>query len=271
MRIGLKLAAGVVLAVALGSTAKAVLSQSYPAGSTLPAGTLVVLNTQSGQVEQADPNNVDRLFGVVVPTVSAGGNSSTPTGQVQVATSGEADMFVTNAAGAIHIGDYLTASPISGVAQLAGAANVRVIGTAQANFSGSGSGVTNQTLSAAVAGGHQKQVAIGQIPVAINTTNYTPTAGRAPYAVPNWLQSLANATAGKAVSPLRVIVAMIVLVLGLLCITVLLYSAIRSSLISIGRNPLSKGSILRGLAQVAGISAAILVASAVAVFVILEL
>jgi hypothetical protein len=266
-RMGLKLASGLVLAVVLGSTAAATLSQSFPASQPLPAGTLVALNTKTGKVEQANVNNVDQLYGVVVPTVTVGSASTTPAGQVQVTNSGVADVFVTNAAGTVHFGDYLTASPVAGVAQLAGAQNVRVIGVAQAGFDGTGNGVSSQALSEG--GGKNRQVAIGQIPVAVNTTNYTPTAGRAPYAVPNWIQSLANAAVGKAVSPLRVLVAVLVLIFGLLSITVLLYSAIRSSLISIGRNPLSKTSILRGLAQVVGIAAAILVASAAAVFVIL--
>lgn len=266
--MGYKLAAGLVLAVTLGPAAMATLSQGYPAAAAFPDGSLVVLNTQSGSVELANLNNVDQLFGVVVPTVAASG--SAPAGEVQVASTGVANVLVTNVGGAVHIGDYLSASPIAGVAQVAATQNVRVIGTAQANFSGSGSGVTTQAVKDA--SGHTRQAAIGEIPVAINTTQYAPSAGgRAPYAVPNWLQSAANATAGKSVSPLKVIVAVLVLALALLCITVLLYSSIRNSLISIGRNPLSKSSILRGLAQVVGIAVAILIASAIAVFVILEL
>lgn len=266
MQIGLKLLLGLVMSVLYGLPAWATLSQGFGAAQTFPAGSLVVLNSGSGKVELANLNNSDQLFGVVVPWALS--SNAPPAGQVQVATTGVADALVTNAAGAIHVGDYLTASPIAGVAELAGTQNVRVIGTAQADFNGKEAGVVQQALSS---GGQRRQVAIGQIPVSINTANYAPNAGgRAAYAVPNWLQSTANATAGKAVSPLKVLVAVLVLILALLCITVLLYSSIRNSLISIGRNPLSKNSILRGLAQVVGIAVAILIASAAAVYVILE-
>ncbi len=51
-------------------------------------------------------------------------------------------------------------------------------------------------------------------------------------------------------SLLRIIIAFIIFFTTLLTVSVLLYSAIRNSIISIGRNPLSQAAVYKGLSQV---------------------
>ncbi len=269
-RSGLGLAAGVLLLLVAAPAALASLSQGYATTSTIPAGSLVALDSKSaGVVDTATLANIGRLFGVVVPPASASISlSGTGSGQVQVGTTGSATVFVTNAAGNIHVGDYLTVSPIAGVAEEVGTDSTRVIGTAQADFSGTGSGVTTQSVTDAT--GHSRTVAVGQIPILINVSSYTSTAGKQPYVVPNWLQNLSNTLAGKAVSPIRIVIASLILLVALMCITVLLYSAVRNSIISIGRNPLSRSSVLRGLFEVVAIAGIILAVTAAAMYVVIS-
>src|ERR1700683_292486 len=245
-------------------------SQGFAATSSIATASLVALDSKSpGTVDTATLANAGRLFGVVVPTSSASISlSGTGSGRFQVGTSGSADVLVTNAGGTIHVGDYLTISPIAGVAQEVGADSTRVIGTAQADFNGTGPGVTSHTITDTA--GHSRTVAVGQIPIQINVSSYTSTTGRQPYAVPNWLQNLANTLAGKAVSPIRIIVAGLVLLVSLCCVTVLLYAAVRNSIISIVRNALSRSSVLRGLFELLALAGAILALTAGAMYVVIS-
>lgn len=262
---------GVVLALGSSGAAWASLSQGYNTTSTIAAGSMVVLDQKNtGNVDVATLDNVSRLFGVVVPPSSASISlSGTGSGQVQVVTQGTANVFVSTANGAIKVGDYITVSQISGVGQKVadGDASTRVIGTAQADFDGSGSDVTKRTVTDS--SGKSTEVSIGQIPVVINVSTYTSTAGKQAYVIPNWLQNLSNTLAGKSVSPIRIVVAGLILLVALVCITVLLYAAVRNSIISIGRNPLSRASVLRGLLEVLGIAAGILALAAGAIYFVI--
>jgi hypothetical protein len=257
------------MALATAAPALASLSQGFATSGIITTGSLVALDEKSsGAVVTADLTNVGRLFGVVVPPSSASISlSGTGTGQVQVVTSGTANVLVTNAGGTIHVGDYIAVSPIAGVGQKVGTSSTRVIGTAQADFDGSGDGVTKRTIND---GSGNKEVAIGQIPVVIAVSTYTATDGKQTYVVPNWLQNLSNTLAGKSVSPIRIIIASLILIVGLISITVLLYAAVRNSIISIGRNPLSRGSVLRGLLEVVGIAGGILALCAVAMYLVIS-
>jgi hypothetical protein len=175
---------------------------------------------------------------------------------------------VSTAGGKIKVGDYITVSPIAGVGQKVGDSSARVVGTAQADFDGSGDGVTKRTIEDTA--GKKTEVSVGQIPVVISVSTYTATDGKQNYVVPNWLQSLSNTLAGKNVSTIRIIISVVILLVSLASVTVLLYSAVRNSIISIGRNPLSKKSVMGGLLQVMGINVAILSLAAGAIYLVLS-
>jgi hypothetical protein len=261
--------AGIVLALVLVAPASASLSQGYTASTDIAAGSLVSLDSKkSNTVAVSTLDNAPRLFGVVVPPSSASISlTGTGSNQVQVATTGTANVFVANSAGSIKVGDQLTVSSIAGVAEKVGDTSSRVIGTAQADFDGSGSDVTKRTIQDSK--GKSREVAISQIPVVISVSTYTATAGKQPYVIPNWLQNLSNTLAGKDVAPIRIVVAGLILLVALVCITVLLYAAVRNSIISIGRNPLSRSSVLKGLFQVMGISGGILGVAAAAIYFVI--
>jgi hypothetical protein len=64
------------------------------------------------------------------------------------------------------------------------------------------------------------------------------------------VQGLANNIAGRPVSLMRILVCSILLLLAFVITAALLYTSIRSGIISIGRNPLAAGAIRRGLIQI---------------------
>jgi hypothetical protein len=263
------LGTAVVLALLAAAPAWASLSQGYATTSQIATGSLVALDEKStGTVVVADPTNSGRLFGVVVPPSSASISlSGTGSGQVQVVTTGTAAVLVSTVGGNIKVGDYISASPIAGVGQKAGDSTTRVVGQAQADFDGSGEGVTKRSIDTDQG---KKEVAIGQVPVAIAVSTYTSTQGKQNYTIPSWLQNLSNNIAGKNVSPIRVILAALILFVSLVSVTVLLYAAVRNSIISIGRNPLSKKGVLGGLMQVVGISGGIMALTALAMYLVIS-
>ncbi|HSX02927.1 MAG TPA: hypothetical protein VLI05_06490 [Candidatus Saccharimonadia bacterium] len=248
--------------------ALASLSQAYATTASIPDGSLVALDTKSaGSVVVADLTNAGRLFGVTAPPssalVSLGGSNSS--GQVQVITTGTANALVTTSGGDIHVGDAIAVSPIAGVGQKA-SGKVRIIGTAQSDFSAATPGAAKRTITTAT--GSQQEVAIGQIPLVVAVATYNQDTSQA-YTVPSWLQNFSNALAGKNVSPVRIIIAGLILLISLVSVSVLLYAAVRNSIISIGRNPLSRGSVLRGLLQVTLIAFGILGLAAGAMFLVI--
>jgi len=266
-RIGLAMAA--MLALFAAAPVFASLSQGFATSSPVATGSLVSLDQKSsGSVAVADLNNAARLFGVVVPPSSASISlSGTGTGQVQVVTTGTAQVLVSTAGGDIHVGDYISVSSVAGVGQKVGASSTRVVGTAQADFNGSGDGATKRTIDD---GTIKREVSIGEIPVVISVSTYTATDGLQSYVVPNWLQNLSNTLAGKAVAPVRIIIAGLILIVAMVSISVLLYSAVRNGIISIGRNPLSKNGVLQGILAAGGVAIGILSITAVAMYLVIS-
>lgn len=261
-------ALGLILLMGATGNAMASLSQGFAASSTIPTGSLVALDPKvSGEVVAANVTNSSRLFGVVVPptssSISLSGTSNQ--GQVQVASSGTATVLVSNANGVIKVGDFIAASTIGGVGQRA-VGSVRVIGTAQADFDGSGESVTKQKIEI---DGKTTEVTVGQIPVEISISTYTKDDNQS-FKVPSWAQGLSNTLAGKSVDPIRILISGLVLLVAIISITVLLYSAVRNSIISIGRNPLSKRSVLAGLLQVMLICMIILAASVAVIYFVIS-
>ena len=85
------------------------------------------------------------------------------------------------------------------------------------------------------------------------------------------LRRASEAIAGKPVSPARVYISIIVLLAAAAIAGSLIYSAVRSSVIAIGRNPLSKRSIIRGLFQVVIIGILVFLSGVFGVYLILNL
>lgn len=244
--------------------ADAVISVAYSSSQPLAAGTLVSLNKETNGVEPATIKNVDNLLGaVVVPDSSLLNFEATGSQAVQVTTSGTTQVAVCDINGPILPGDAITASPIAGVGMKA-TTNVKVIGVAQAQLKGS-VGAKQQTLKDQA--GQQHNVTLGTVPVDINVAYYFKTQDKS--LIPAAIQNLANTVAGREVAPLPIIMSAAIIMVAVVCISVLISSAVRSSIISVGRNPLSQAAVYRNLLQVSGLILGILAGSVAAVFMIL--
>lgn len=211
--------------------------------SNVVAGALVSLKSgTSNTVELSTPKNVDGLLGV------AGDDSlielSNGTGTVHIVTNGETQTLVSDINGKIKAGDKITSSPIAGVGMKA-LTSTLVIGIAQADLDG----VETETRSIKDKSGKQQSVHIGAIPVQVDKVFYEAVQDANSF-VPPVLQDFAATLVGRQVSPVRIMVAAFLAFALFTVVSILLYSAVRSSIISIGRNPLSQSAVRSSLIQV---------------------
>jgi len=252
--------------LAVPSVASAVtsISQGYLTTDSLSLGSMVSLDTNSSDhVSATTTDNVRNVFGVVIDE----GNSllSVSTGQanqVQVATSGVVQMLVSNINGAVSSGDSITGSPIKGVGMKA-TSNVKIIGIAQDGLSSSNSSTQSYTDKQ----GKSHQVQIGLVPVLVSVAYYYKQADKT--LIPSAVQNLANALAGKPVNPVPIIIASAIFVVTLIVVVSIIYSMIRSSIISVGRNPMSQSAVYRDVIQLSALVLGILAVSFVAIYLVL--
>lgn len=221
------------------------ISQRFQAGDTgiTPAALVAVKRDNPNSVELSNVDSASRLVGVVSgkPLIELSDGES----GLDVVTSGNTVALISDLNGAVVTGDKITASPIAGVGMKAVEATT-VVGIAQASLNS----VQTETRDINDKTGTKRQVKIGLVPLQVGVASYVPEAEEQSSFVPPFLQSIANSVSGRNVSPVRVLVAALILVLLFLSITVLLYSSVRSSIISIGRNPLSESAVRKSLFQV---------------------
>lgn len=231
--------------------------------SGLTAGALVsLMGGSQSAVQASNTDRVNQLIGVIgdKPLIELSNSDK----EAQVVISGTTLTLVSDINGDVKTGDKITASPINGVGMKA-TTSALVVGTAQADLSSIST--TSKTINDKK--GQPQIVKIGAIPVQVNVTYYVAPQDKNAF-LPPFLQSLANSVAGKEVSAVRVLIATIVLVFGFLSIAVLLYSSIRSSIISIGRNPLSEGAVRKSLLEVGATSLGILLVMLIAIYLVLS-
>jgi hypothetical protein len=225
------------------------------------AGAIVSLKDGSpNTVELANQKNLDNVLGVVSDRslIELAGS-----GTVQIVTSGTATTLVSDINGDIKTGDKITSSPISGIGMKATTSTL-VIGTAQAKLSST----ELKTQTIIDKNGKQQTVKVGAMPIQVDRVFYE--ASETSY-LPPALQSFANAVAGRKVSAVRVLIASVLVLLLFVIVGVLLYSAVRSSIISIGRNPLSERAVRKSLLEVGLTVFGVLVFAAIAVYLLLTL
>jgi hypothetical protein len=126
------------------------LGQLYPAGQRvkeLPEGTLVSLDLMAGDGSVTSSLGAydTALVGVIIPSSGLTLTNNTVDG-VQVTSHGRASVRVSTMNGPINFGDYLTASPIPGVAMRATKAGT-VLGRALATYVGEGESIVPATIS----------------------------------------------------------------------------------------------------------------------------
>lgn len=230
-------------------------SSGYQTEETLPAGMMVSLVDEEAEtVEPTNSANMEDLLGVVVSGSNSIFQITSGESNAQVVTSGFSEVLVTDVNGEVVDGDYITASEINGIGMRADEEHAHVLGQAQGDVRDSA------TRTVETEAGDTREVTVGRVPVIIKVgANPKMTDQETP--LPGFIQGAANELAGEPVAPVRIMIALVIITGGLVGSTVLLYGAVSSTIIAIGRNPLSNKSVYAGLVRMISISMAIILFS----------
>ena len=115
--------------------------------------------------------------------------------------------------------------------------------------------------------GKENSVNLGQVPVIINVGDFFKQPEKT--VVPSALQNVANALAGKSVSTVPILISSAIFIVMLIVVVSIIYSMIQSSIISVGRNPMSQSAIYRDLIQLSALVLVILGVGLTAIYLIL--
>jgi hypothetical protein len=244
-------------------------TQGYSTDEQLQRGMLVSLKDKDPtKVEPADPDNIKRLHGLVVNPNDAPVTLSSESQKTFVATVGRYEGLVSDQNGPIRQGDYITVSKVRGIGMKTDAKSINVIGKALADFDGKNDVLSTTDLKDN--GGVTQKVNIGRIMLDIGI-GANPLAKPEEVNLPGFLKRATEAIAQKTVSPLRVYISLAVLLASVAIAGSMLYAGVRSSMISIGRNPLSKQSITKSLFQVIITSFIVFIIGIFGVYLLLKL
>lgn len=246
--------------------------QGYAADAPLDNGTIVrMAGKDSRQVTIAVQSDLQNMFGVTVDrnqlplAISNEGLQN----ETFVAVSGTYNVLVSTQGGSIKAGDYVTLSSVNGVAMKAGTEEKTVFGRAAAPFDGKGITLSTAPLKDA-SGKTSKIVSIGLIPVTIDIRS-NPNQKTTKANLPSFLERVGLAIAEKPVSPIRIYLSIGIAAISVIAAIVIVYAGVRNSVISIGRNPMSKKSIFRALIETILTSLLILIIGMFAVYLLLKL
>jgi hypothetical protein len=239
------------------------ISQGFTSQEQLPVGSLVSLTEDAtkGTVQAANTSNGERLVGVTskqsLIELSGGALES------QVVIGGSSYTLVSDINGDVMRGDKIAPSPLSGIGMKATESS-QVLGTAEQDFSES-KDVTTQEI--ADKSGVKHTVKVGLVMAQVNVAYYQKPDNAS--FLPSYLRKFANQVVGHEVAPIRILIALILLIASFGGVAVLLYSSVSSSIISIGRNPLSAQAVHKGIFEVAALALGILLLTLIALYLVL--
>lgn len=262
--IGLVLSLQIFGSVALAST----ITEGYRASTDMVSGTVVSLTkSNANTVEKTTTNNDILLAGVVVGSQDSLLNVQPAGSQVRVAINGEVSLQVSTVNGNIKSGDRLIASPLEGIAadDYPPAPGAKYIAIAEENFTTTSSSA--QKTSVSLNNGSIKDVYIGVIKAKMLLGDRTSDTSQSK----NLLITLGKQLSGKNVTLAQVLAAAAVFITTIILSGLVLYGSVRGTFVSLGRNPLSKDSILTGLMRVIVIAILVLAVGVTVSYTILIL
>lgn len=87
--------------------------------------------------------------------------------------------------------------------------------------------------------------------------------------IPSAVQNVANALAGRTVSTVPILVSAGIFLVTIIVVVSIIFSMVRASIISVGRNPMSQGAIYRDLIQMSALVLGILAVGFVIIYLVL--
>ncbi len=261
---------GVFALIPAMASAQAVV-QAYQTDGSLQVGMIIQLASgDTSKIEPATQSTSDKIHGVVVAANDApfalSGNSNSS--QAYAATSGNYRVLVTDQDGAIKKDDYIAVSSLDGIGMRADTKQKYVLGKANEGFDGKTNVQGETAVKDARGGSHTVHFGFVQVGVDIKRNPGYQTESSN---VPDFLQKLTDSVANKPVSAIRIYIGMGILLATAIIVFSLLYAGVRTSMVSLGRNPLAKKSIIRNLFEVVLIGLIVLISGIFGVYLLLKL
>ncbi|MBI2588877.1 hypothetical protein HYW35_01550 [Candidatus Saccharibacteria bacterium] len=234
--------------------------RSFKAKDDLQLGVVVAISRDdSSSVELAPAGTPDRIYGVVISPSEASVSIQNRGQQVLVANGGIYSVLVTAEKGSISSGNYLSISSTDGVAAKATSNDSYVLGRALQGFDGNNS-TANKTSSTTISDKIRVQIAPGKNPL-INSAGL----------VPEPIKRLSEYIAGRRLSLLRIYTVFAIFLITMIVSFTLVWVGVRSGMVAIGRNPLSRHTIMRSLSQVIFSAVGVFFAGLTGIYLILRL
>lgn len=244
-------------------------TQGYGADSVLERGLIVRLSEKdTTKVEALTLGSIDHMHGIVVDANDAPVTLSSEGKKVFVATIGRYEVLVSDQNGPINSGDYITISSLNGVGMKADQDQSVVAGKANDSFNGNDGVISQAQVKKASGGSSPVNLARIQVDIGITRNPLQRTIERG---VPEFLRKASTAVADKPVSAIRIYISVAILLVSTIITGSLLYGGVRSGIVAIGRNPLSKKTISRSLLQVVLTSFIVFIIGLFAVYLLLKL
>jgi hypothetical protein len=243
----------------------------YQSDEAMQIGMIVRLKEgDTAKVAPLNKNEIPDMLGVVVSETDSPVSLSDPTAEreVFVATFGRYDVLVSTQNGPVKEGDLITISSLKGVGMKAETVQELVIGKALKGFDGQSAAVSKMTLETS---NGKKEVSIGRVPVDVSVAHNPLYSKDKEQGVPKFLSKAADFVTDRPVTAFRIWASVAILVITVIIAGIILVAGVRTGMISIGRNPLAKGSIVKNLIQVTIMSLIVFVIGLFAVYLLLRI
>jgi hypothetical protein len=241
-------------------------TQGYKSSDPLQRGMMVASSLDDpDRVEPLTYASLDRLKGVVVQQNDSPVTLSSDDKKIFVASSGDFEVLVSDQNGPIEKGDYITISALEGIGMKADDTQPVVVGRATTEFKGTHDSIGSTSIESS------SPYKFGRIQASISISRNPLLKAPEQSNVPKFLTSIGETVADKPVSPLRIYLAVALFLATVGIVGFMLYGGVRSSLVAIGRNPLSKKIISRGLFQVVLVGLVIFIMGLFGVYLLLKL
>jgi hypothetical protein len=237
------------------------ISEEFSSNSSMVDGSLVSKVDGASPIELSNLNNEFYFLGVVAQDSNSTVTIAKNDANMPVAISGEVNLLASNINGEIKEGDLLTLSWISGVAmKLTENTNTRVIAVALEDFDAS-SAKSYSSIDSPT--GEEGAVKVNQLFVRLTGSD-----AFSAQQINSQSYGLIEKLTGKEISIVRLIAGLFVFVATFVIASVFIYSSIKGSFISFGRNPLASNAIYAGLLQVSATSVVIIAVGATIAYLI---
>lgn len=245
--------------------------QGFQSDQTLQKGMIVRLKPGDGtKVQAVTQQDAGEVFGVVVSSSDAAVSLSNTSAAQEtfVANSGQYEVLVSNQNGQIKEGDYVAVSALGGVGMKATSDQQYVLGKALTTFDGVMNIEGNSTLK--TSNGDQ-QVTLGRVTIEVSVAHNPHYSKEDEAGVPQVLSNLVQIVTDKPVTAFRIYASLTVVVVTIIIAGIVLFSGVRTGMTAVGRNPLAKKSISRGLLQVTLMALIVFVIGLIAVYLLLRI